>query len=252
MCVTCQLPHLSWASHFDLSSLIDKRERDWRNQTKNWRWERIPQENQWRMKKPTPPPHAPPTRRRTPREWKVHKTEVTAATANNGSCWRSCCLRYPRKYLTNYILSPNYDYYLSLKLHSWQLDSLTDDDDEEEEFKEEEKVEKASSSEIIKELNNIKRQNTITHYLLTASILVTLAWQLSEISLIFKIRQGLNNPLKSIGGAIKGLFTSRSSQENDDNQDSSQIIPPTYLPGLKIPDLPNLDLPGFDTSNDDD
>lgn len=120
------------------------------------------------------------------------------------------------------------------------------DDDEAGEAKEGEKIERSrcSKKEIIKELKNIQRQNTITHYLLTVSILVTLAWQLSEFSLILRIRQGVNNPLKSIGGAIKGLFTS-SIQNNDQKQ--VQVIPPTYLPGLKIPDWT-----GFDTSNDDE
>ncbi|XP_047963610.1 uncharacterized protein LOC125208096 [Salvia hispanica] len=109
---------------------------------------------------------------------------------------------------------------------------------------EEEKLEKerdsSSSKEIIKELKNIQRQNTITHYLLTASILVTLAWQLSEFSLIFKIKQGFSNPLRSIGGAIKGVLSASEQKQ-------TQVIPPTYLPGLKIPDWP-----GFDTSNEED
>ncbi|XP_042024206.1 uncharacterized protein LOC121771486 [Salvia splendens] len=108
----------------------------------------------------------------------------------------------------------------------------------------EEEIEKqggssSSSKEIIKELKNIQRQNTITHYLLTASILVTLVWQLSEFSLIFKIKQGFSNPLRSIGGAIKGLFGASEQQ--------TQVIPPTYLPGLKLPEWP-----GFDTSNEED
>ncbi|XP_057811186.1 uncharacterized protein LOC131025430 [Salvia miltiorrhiza] len=108
-----------------------------------------------------------------------------------------------------------------------------DDDDEE-----------TSNKEIIKELKNIQRQNTITHYLLTVSILVTVAWQLSEFSLILRIKQGFNNPLKSIGGAIKALLNT-STQDNEQKQ--TQVMPPTYLPGLKIPDFP-----GFDTSNEED
>ncbi|KAL0327383.1 UNVERIFIED_CONTAM: hypothetical protein Sangu_1816300 [Sesamum angustifolium] len=31
-----------------------------------------------------------------------------------------------------------------------------------------------------------------------------------------------------------------------------QVTEPTYLPGLKIPDLPHLELPGFNTSGDEE
>lgn len=114
-----------------------------------------------------------------------------------------------------------------------------------------------SNEEIIKELKNVKRQNSITHYLLTAMIVVTLAWQLSEVSLILKIKDGLSNPVKSAGGIIKGFFKGRSDVNVQDvmkqaSEKQKQLIEPTYLPGLKIPELPHLDLPGFDTSDKDD
>ncbi|KAK8360688.1 hypothetical protein V6Z12_A04G180500 [Gossypium hirsutum] len=38
--------------------------------------------------------------------------------------------------------------------------------------------------EIVKELKAVKRQNTITHCLLSALIVVTLIWELSEVSLV--------------------------------------------------------------------
>ncbi|GFP88392.1 hypothetical protein PHJA_000982900 [Phtheirospermum japonicum] len=93
---------------------------------------------------------------------------------------------------------------------------------------------------IIKELKHIKRQNTTTHWLVSAMIILTLAWQLSEISLILKIKDGFTNPLKSVSGMIGGFFKNRRRQVNN-------------VPSMikEIPELPRLGLPGFDTSDDD-
>lgn len=90
--------------------------------------------------------------------------------------------------------------------------------------------------EIIKELKIVKRQNLITHCLVTAMILITLTWQLSEVSLILKIKQGLTNPFKTLCGGIKSFFLRRG-------QDRSSF---------KIPDLSYLELPGFEDDQDED
>ncbi|KZV44086.1 hypothetical protein F511_10757 [Dorcoceras hygrometricum] len=91
------------------------------------------------------------------------------------------------------------------------------------------------SDEVMKELKNIKRQNSITHGLLSAIIVVTLACQLSEVSLILKIGHVLSSPLESLGGILK-IF--RSGQPKVDVQQvlkqasSSLKVPYLELPAL--------------------
>ncbi|KAL2233728.1 UNVERIFIED_CONTAM: hypothetical protein Sindi_1552800 [Sesamum indicum] len=114
------------------------------------------------------------------------------------------------------------------------------------------------NEEIVKELKEVKKQNLMTHCLLTVMIVLTIAWQLSEVSLILKIKDGLSNPLRSVGGIIGGFFKGRRSVNvvqdviKQASEMQKQVTEPTYLPGLKIPDLPHLELPGFDTSDDEE
>ncbi|KAK6116604.1 hypothetical protein DH2020_049710 [Rehmannia glutinosa] len=114
-----------------------------------------------------------------------------------------------------------------------------------------------SNEEIMKELKNVKRQNWMTHCLLTAMIVVTVAWQLSEVSLILRIKDGLSNPLKSVGGIFKGLLKNRPGMNVQDmmkqaTERQKHVIEPTSLPGLRIPEFPHLELPGFDTSDEEE
>ncbi|XAR48189.1 hypothetical protein NMG60_11030925 [Bertholletia excelsa] len=97
--------------------------------------------------------------------------------------------------------------------------------------------------EIIKELRKVKRQNFITHCLLSTMIVLTAAWQLSEVSLVLKIKEGFNHPFKSLGGMLAGML--KRPAKNGENQASSELeqIEGPPLPPLKIPELPHLDLP---------
>ncbi|KAL0447264.1 UNVERIFIED_CONTAM: hypothetical protein Slati_1854300 [Sesamum latifolium] len=147
-----------------------------------------------------------------------------------------------------------------------ELESLEEEKNVTEESKPEGNVEDklcdesngVGKEEIMKELKEVKKQNLITHCLLTVMIVLTIAWQLSEVSLILKIKDGLSNPLRSVGGIIGGFFKGRRSVNvvqdviKQASEMQKQVTEPTYLPGLKIPDLPHLELPGFDTSEDDD
>lgn len=66
--------------------------------------------------------------------------------------------------------------------------------------------ENIEDKEIIKELREIQKQNRKTHWLLSAMIVLTLTWQLSEVSLLWKFKQGitgLTNPFKAIGSMFK-------------------------------------------------
>lgn len=51
--------------------------------------------------------------------------------------------------------------------------------------------------EIAKDIKEMKRQNKVTHILLSAMILQTLNWQLSEYSMIYMLKERLTHPIRS-------------------------------------------------------
>ncbi|KAI3836177.1 hypothetical protein MKX03_028156 [Papaver bracteatum] len=136
--------------------------------------------------------------------------------------------------------------------------SALDDDDVEVEKKKNDK----GREEIVKQLKKVQKQNTTTHRLLSVVILLTVAWQVSEVSLILTVKNKFTNLFKSLGKLIEGAgggirrgVEERigegkcSSSERDDSESivsdfCSQIEPPP-LPELRIPDLANTDLPGL-------
>ncbi|XP_073157560.1 uncharacterized protein [Henckelia pumila] len=145
-----------------------------------------------------------------------------------------------------------------------QLDSLQEEDVErlspevdrtEEEPKEqlnslqEEDAEVDRSEEIIKEMRNVKRQNLITHCLLSTMILLTAAWQISEVSLLLKLRSGLKNPFSFFGGILKNIILKGARSEDDDQQSSAKQKPVSNPPLIKLPDLHLMDWPIFDSSD---
>ncbi|KAB2094253.1 hypothetical protein ES319_A02G144400v1 [Gossypium barbadense] len=60
--------------------------------------------------------------------------------------------------------------------------------------------------ELVKELKAIKKQNTITHCLLSAMIVVTLFWQVFEASLLLQLKNGFTHPFKSVGSWLVTLL----------------------------------------------
>ncbi|KAI3919259.1 hypothetical protein MKW98_030395 [Papaver atlanticum] len=122
-----------------------------------------------------------------------------------------------------------------------------------------EKKNEKGMEEVVKELKKVQKQNTITHCLLSVMILLTVAWQVSEVSLILTVKNKFTNPFKSVGNLIKGAIAGggiggvgerigegKSSRENDFksivSDFCSQIEPPP-LPEPRIPDLANVDFP---------
>ncbi|XP_030449650.2 uncharacterized protein LOC115672041 [Syzygium oleosum] len=103
----------------------------------------------------------------------------------------------------------------------------------------------ASPEEIMRELKKVKRQNTVTHWLLSAMIALTVAWQFSEVSLILKVRDGLSHPFRSFGSAITDFFKGPAMKGRDDaDKDADQRQSETMgIPPLKMPELPHLDVP---------
>lgn len=103
------------------------------------------------------------------------------------------------------------------------------------------------AEEIVKELKKVKRQNFVTHCLLSAMIILTFAWQLSEVTLILKVKEGLSNPFRSVGSLLAGMLKGPATNGQDTEKQSSlsKKLPseaPSVSP-LKIPEIPFVDLP---------
>lgn len=108
-----------------------------------------------------------------------------------------------------------------------------------------------TAEEVVEELRKVRRQNTITHVLLSVLIVVTAVWQFSEFSFILEIKNKVQHPFRTVGGMIfraLGGNPDRSSQDKS----STPVIPhmdghPHPLPLFKMPELPHVDsnpLPG--------
>ncbi|KAI4385311.1 hypothetical protein MLD38_003353 [Melastoma candidum] len=119
-----------------------------------------------------------------------------------------------------------------------------------------------TAEEIVKEMRHIKRQNTVTHWLLSIMIIVTVGWQLSEVSLILKVKDSLSNPLRAVGNLATGLFKGKAPADTTDGnaekdtvlpasgQDNNGILP--AIPQIKMPELPFKDLTKLPSNNDGD
>ncbi|KAG8500121.1 hypothetical protein CXB51_003660 [Gossypium anomalum] len=110
--------------------------------------------------------------------------------------------------------------------------------------------------EIVKELKAVKRQNTITHCLLSALIVVTLIWELSEVSLVLKLRDGMSHPFRSFGSLLAGMLPSPGkinvvgSGDDDKDGNDHNIVDP-LLPSVRMPELPHVEFPHMG-SNDEE
>lgn len=89
---------------------------------------------------------------------------------------------------------------------------------------------------IAKDLNKIKRQNTITHLLLGTVIVLTAVWQVNEVSFLLWVQNSLRNPFKSLGDMIKGSLKLRRRKP---------VIESSPLPPVGVPDVSRADLPTF-------
>lgn len=102
-----------------------------------------------------------------------------------------------------------------------------------------------TESEIVKELKKVKRQNFVTHCLLSVLIVLTAAWQVSEVKLMLKVREGFSHPFQSFGSLVTGMLKGPNKNGEDAEKQSShakQPIEALPLPALKIPELPLVDL----------
>lgn len=111
------------------------------------------------------------------------------------------------------------------------------------------KTEDDEKREIVKEIKEIKRQNFITQFLVSALIVLTVTWQLSEVSLILKVKNGISHPFKSFGTMLKGVLKgpNLSIGQNGDNNNNKHNnhtnqheIGGTLVPPITVPELPHL------------
>lgn len=82
--------------------------------------------------------------------------------------------------------------------------------------------ENAAAEEIMKELRTLRRQNFVTHCLLSVMIALTVAWQVSEVSLILKVKDGLTHPFKSFGSMLTEMVKNPRADDQDTDKQQSE------------------------------
>lgn len=123
---------------------------------------------------------------------------------------------------------------------------------------------KITMEEIAKDLKKVKRQNTITHWLLSAMIVLTVTWQLSEVSLILKVKDGMSHPFRSFGSILTGMLRPPGTNGEEDGSVLSGMLGPPGtngkeaekhhhnnhveaphldIPSLNMPEFPHFELP---------
>nr|XP_043623151.1 uncharacterized protein LOC122594932 [Erigeron canadensis] len=104
---------------------------------------------------------------------------------------------------------------------------------------------------IVKELKKVRRQNVITHCLLSAMIVLTVVWQVSEVSIILKLKNGFTNPFRSLGSIFKGVIKPPKTKGYGEDTESpsvvtSNLIESSPVHDFKMPELPCIELPKID------
>lgn len=150
------------------------------------------------------------------------------------------------------------------------------------------------NEEIAQELKKVKKQNFVTHCLLVAMIVLTITWQISEVSLLLWLKNGVTHPVRSLGSMVKGMLipngrnkekqqsftkekfnstkekfieslkqsstrdkliesleTIKQSSARDKLIEALEAIESSSIQGIKIPELLRMELPNFDSSNDE-
>lgn len=115
----------------------------------------------------------------------------------------------------------------------------------------------AGKEEIVKELRKVRKQNLVTHCLLSVMIVLTVTWQLSEVSLLLKLKDGFSHPFKSLGGVVKGMLKLPDNGNGGVEKlatpsKQNPIVQASALPGLKIPEFPHVEFPSFDFDSDEE
>uniref|UniRef100_A0A6M2F9T2 Uncharacterized protein n=1 Tax=Populus davidiana TaxID=266767 RepID=A0A6M2F9T2_9ROSI len=102
-------------------------------------------------------------------------------------------------------------------------------------------IENTAAEEIVNELRKLRRQNFVTQCLLSAVIVLTVAWQVSQVSIILQVKNGLSHPFKSFGNMLNGILK-RSGTKGQDSENQQSEVVSVKVPPFKIPELPHIDL----------
>ncbi|CAL5021834.1 unnamed protein product [Urochloa decumbens] len=97
--------------------------------------------------------------------------------------------------------------------------------------------EKVELADIAKDLGKIKRQNTVTHLLLGAVIVLTAVWQVNEVSFLLWVQRKMSNPFKSLGDMVKDTLKLKGKKPV---AIESSPLPPVGVPEVGRGDLPSL------------
>ncbi|MQL69343.1 hypothetical protein Taro_001629 [Colocasia esculenta] len=112
-------------------------------------------------------------------------------------------------------------------------------------------IEDLGADEIVKEIRNVKRQNNITHGLLSVMIILTAIWQLSEVSILLSLKVKFSHPFKAAGSMISGFLKGGGNlQETGRLTSTSKEAKP--IPPIGIPELSRLELPSLNLSGGED
>ncbi|KAL6011617.1 hypothetical protein ACLOJK_002065 [Asimina triloba] len=119
---------------------------------------------------------------------------------------------------------------------------------------------KARMEEIVKELRIVRRQNKVTHWLLAVLIMVTAAWQLSEVSILMMMKSTLENPFKAVWNLLRGSFrggpsesdSGKSSSSSNHNNMEGLTLKPLKMLDLHHIGIPSLTRNGSDGDDEDD
>ncbi|CAD5166379.1 unnamed protein product [Musa acuminata subsp. malaccensis] len=132
---------------------------------------------------------------------------------------------------------------LLLRLESLEKDGIATEGPEESAIEEEPEFSKPVSQncekrevgmdEIARELRKVKKQNLITHCLLSVMLVITAVWQFNEVSLLLAVRDKLSHPLRTVGDVVKRCL------KGNGKRPQIEALP---LPPIAVPELSNADL----------
>lgn len=96
--------------------------------------------------------------------------------------------------------------------------------------------------EIVNELRKVRKQNLITHCLLSVMIVLTLAWQFSEVKILLKVRDGVSHPFRSFRSMLVGMLKRGPQRNGNGNgkRNGSEQLENQYsidLPHIELPEL---------------
>ncbi|GKE03113.1 hypothetical protein Tco_1391096, partial [Tanacetum coccineum] len=117
------------------------------------------------------------------------------------------------------------------------VSKLKENDDEDKEDK------------IVSELKKLNRQSFITNCLLSAIIVLTVTWQISQVSIILKVKNGVTHPFRAAGSLFTSIIKRHKPNGNNEDTESlttGNLIESSPVHSLRIPEFQCDELPKID------